>query len=154
MVTASEDEEVPKLPRGRGMKLSTPELVRIAMTLAFLVAVVVMTKPCSSAVSTFVMGFGSGSGSARAGSGSLKDPYERLTPGMSEQQVKDAIQRSKNRNDLQNGSGSAAPESGSGSSAPGSAVGRPARAIFTPPPAADGSNSLTNRRAAGSASEP
>jgi hypothetical protein len=124
-VTAA-DPEVPKLPRGRGMRFSGPELFRIAITLAFLVAVIVLTKPCSSAVSTFVMGF-DGSGSAKgSGSGSAKpDPYEHLTPNMSEADVKAAIERSKVKNAAagsgsNTGSGSNA-GSGSAAPAPGSA---------------------------------
>lgn len=114
-----------KLPRGRGIRLSGPELFRIALTLAMLVAVVVLTKPCSNAVSTFVMGMdGSGQGSAvrKPGavdspaqlpvgegarvvapesdsetepSGSASDQYERLTPGMTETEVRSAIERAK-----------------------------------------------------------
>jgi hypothetical protein len=125
------DEPVPKLPRGRGIKLGTAELFRIAITIAFLVAVIMLTKPCSQAVSTFVVGFGSGSGSGSGtgtgtgtGSGSAKiDPYERLTPNMTEQQVKDAIERSKAKNAALAGSG-ASPRSGSASGAGcGSATG-------------------------------
>ena len=64
--TGDDSEPVPKLPRGRGLKFSGPELFRIAITIALLVAVVVLTKPCSHAVSTFVMGFdGSAAGSAK-----------------------------------------------------------------------------------------
>ncbi|CAN5331273.1 hypothetical protein BH11MYX1_BH11MYX1_38660 [soil metagenome] len=94
------DEVVPKLPRGRGMKLSTAEIFRIVMTAGLLVALVVLIKPCSKSVSTFVMGFGSGSGSAkRSGSGSAKvDPYEHLTPGMSDDEVRLAIERAKLKN--------------------------------------------------------
>ena len=46
----SEDasEPVPKLPRGRGMNAQGPEMFRIAITIALLVAVVVLTKPCST----------------------------------------------------------------------------------------------------------
>ena len=97
-----DSEPVPKLPRGRGMRFSAPELFRIAMTLGFLVAVIALTKPCASAVSTFVMGFdgsGSGKGSGSAGSGSaVVDPYEHLTPNMSDDEVKAAIERAKAKN--------------------------------------------------------
>jgi hypothetical protein len=116
----TDDSDVPKLPRGRGIKLGTAELFRIAITIAFLVAVIMLTKPCSNAVSTFVVGFGSGSGSGSAagsGSGSAKiDPYERLTPDMTEAQVKAAIERSKAKNAAIAGS-TAGSGSGSGAGA-------------------------------------
>ena len=119
------DEVVPKLPRGRGLKLSMPEIVRILMTGGLLVALIVLIKPCSKSVSTFVMGFGSGSGSARGrGAGSAKvDPYEHLTPGMSDAEVRLAIERAKLKNiAAQQAVGSAAVGSAAvGSAAKGSA---------------------------------
>ena len=121
-----ESEPVIKLQRGRGLRLSGPELFRIAFTLAMLVAVAVLTKPCSSAVSTFVMGIdGPGQGSAARKPGTekpltkdasgivpqhdptwatddehgapnnLDDRFERLRPGMTESEVKSAIERAK-----------------------------------------------------------
>jgi hypothetical protein len=126
------DETDVKLPRGRGFKLSTAEIFRILITLGLLVALISLTKPCSQAVSTFVMGFGSGSGSgsnAGSGSGSAKpdpyadpyaDPYVRLTPGMTEEQVKAAIQQAKEKNlhpAVNPTPGNAAAGSGSGADA-------------------------------------
>ena len=99
------DVAVPKLPRGRGLRLSRPELVRIAGMALVLVFLVMMQRPCSNAVSTFVTGFGdrgsAGSVMPRpasavpaAGAGSaapdLRD-YVRLRPGMSEDEFKRAI---------------------------------------------------------------
>jgi hypothetical protein len=113
--TGSSDDDVPKLPRGRGFKLSAPEIFRILITLALLVALIVLAKPCANSVSKFVTGFGSGSGS---GSGSAKpDPYERLTPGMTDEEVKAAIERSKAKNAAQAGSGLAPDDSASPSDA-------------------------------------
>jgi hypothetical protein len=108
------DDEVPKLPRGRGLRLSRTQLARIAMTLALLVLLVMTQRPCADAVSSFVTGFGDqGSagavmprpdnvdlpqGSASAGSGSAAgdiDHYERLRPGMSDDEIKGAIERAK-----------------------------------------------------------
>ncbi len=92
------EEAVPKLPYGRGLRLSTTEVFRILTTAGLLVALIVLIKPCSKSVSTFVMGFGSGSGSAK-GSGAVKpDPYEHLTPGMSDDEVRLAIERAKLKN--------------------------------------------------------
>jgi len=108
-----DSEPVPKLPRGRGFKLQGPELFRIVLTIMTLVGVILLTKPCANAVSGFVTGFGSGSGSAAsqmptpdnvtpplAGSGAGSDvgsDYETLKPGMSEAEIKAAIERARAR---------------------------------------------------------
>jgi hypothetical protein len=101
-------DDVPKLPRGRGLKLSTPQLIRIGLTALMLVLLIVMQKPCADAVSGFVTSFGdNGSASPKipkpgnvdlpgsaAPAGSAGD-YEHLKPGMSEEEIKAAIERSK-----------------------------------------------------------
>jgi hypothetical protein len=98
---ATNEEPVPKLPRGRGLKFSGPELFRIALTLVTLIGVIVLTKPCATAVSGFVTSF---DGSAtetqmpRPGTVDLPPPdqhYEQLTPGMSEAEIKAAMERAK-----------------------------------------------------------
>jgi len=105
----SDDEPVPKLPRGRGLKLSKPELFKIALTAAILVAVIALAHPCSQAVSGFVMRFdndGSNAGSALPKPGKVDMPqhYEHLTPGMTDEQTKAAVKREMER---AKGSGSA-----------------------------------------------
>jgi hypothetical protein len=65
-----DDEPVPKLPRGRGIKLSGPQLVRIAITAITLVAVILMARPCGDAVGHFFNNFGS----ASQGSAALPHP--------------------------------------------------------------------------------
>lgn len=119
--------DVPKLPRGRGLRLSRPLMVRIAGTLLLLVFLIVMQRPCADAVSSFVTGFGdegsaavqmpkpgnvdvpaapggSGGGSASAGgsaAGSERpdrdDRYEHLRPGMTEEEIKAVIDRARAR---------------------------------------------------------
>jgi hypothetical protein len=108
-VTEIPDEPVPKLPRGRGMKFSKPELFRIGFTLITLIGVIVLTKPCASSMSSFVMSMdGTGSGSAGGGKATtmprpdnvdvpVPEQYEQLRPGMTDEQVKAAIERSKAR---------------------------------------------------------
>lgn len=99
------DEDVPKLPRGRGLKFSTVELFRIGFTVIMLVAVLMMARPCANAVSGFVTSLGSGSGSAvhqMPKPGTVDMPqqprqYEQLRPGMTEAEIKAAIERSKAR---------------------------------------------------------
>ena len=80
------DEEIPRLPRGRGIKLSRPEMFRIAIMLLVLIAVITMTKPCANAVSNFVTSFDNKP---------QQPKYEHLKPGMTEEEVKAAIQRAK-----------------------------------------------------------
>jgi hypothetical protein len=105
---------VPRLPRGRGIRLSRPQLVRIAGTVLLLVFVVLMQRPCADSVSTFVTGFG-GSGSAAialprpgtvdipVGSGSTGSDdqdlsqYEHLRPGMTEAEIKAVVERARVR---------------------------------------------------------
>jgi hypothetical protein len=64
-VTDRDDEPVPKLPRGRGLKLSGPQVFRILMTLVALVGVIVLAKPCADSVSNFVIGYSQGSDSSK-----------------------------------------------------------------------------------------
>lgn len=106
---SDDSEPVPKLPRGRGLKLRGPEIFRILITGAMLVAVLVMAKPCGHAVSNFMMGFdssGSGKGSALPKPGTVDVPgsaalpgsagdYVELHPGMTDEQVQQAIEQAK-----------------------------------------------------------
>ena len=122
-MAAPEDDEVPKLPRGRGMKLSTSEIFRILLTGGMLVAIIVLAKPCGSAVSNFVMRFDNGSAQQQQQQempkpGNVDQPvahpalqeqqYEHLKPGMTEQEMKAAVERAEARAKAGAGSGSAA----------------------------------------------
>jgi hypothetical protein len=60
------DDDVPRLPRGRGMKLSTAQLVQIVMVAAALVAVIVLARPCSESVSRLVTSFDQSDAGTRA----------------------------------------------------------------------------------------
>ena len=104
-------EPVPRLPRGRGLRLSVPELLRIAVLAILLVFLIVTQKPCANAVSRFVTGFGDQGSAAKAmprpdnvdvpgsaaGSGGGLEGYERLRPGMTDDEVKAAIERARAR---------------------------------------------------------
>jgi hypothetical protein len=104
-VGPADDEPVPKLPRGRGLRLSPMQLFRIIGLAALLIFLLVTQRPCANAVSTFVTGFddqGSGTGSASGGSaaGSAGDKagsqqYEHLKPGMTDEETKAAIDRAR-----------------------------------------------------------
>jgi hypothetical protein len=110
------DDDVPRLPRGRGLRLSGPQLFRIAGTVILLVFLVVIQRPCADAVSKFVTGFGSSGdrGSAAAtmprpgkvdvpasSAGGSDAPelerYEHLRPGMTDQEVKAVIERARRK---------------------------------------------------------
>ncbi len=140
-------EPVPKLPRGRGLKLSGPELFRIVLTLVTLVGVIVLTRPCANAVSKFVTSFDQGSDQTMPEPGNVDVPavqqYERLEPGMSEAEIKAAIERSK-----ANAAG------GSAATAPGgSATTAPAGSAATAP-AGSGSAATAPSARAGSSATP
>jgi hypothetical protein len=93
-------------------------MFRILLTGAMLVVVLILAKPCANAVSGFVMGMdkqGSGSAAKHAGSGSAVAPsmsglpgsagdYVELHPGMTDDEVKQAIEKAKAKR-----AGSAAP---------------------------------------------
>jgi hypothetical protein len=52
------DDDVPKLPRGRGLSFSFAEILRILVVATALIALLVLQKPCAKSVSQFVTGFG------------------------------------------------------------------------------------------------
>ncbi len=111
-----------------------PAIVRIVMTLTLLVMIVMTQRPCSDAVSGFVTGMdgttaGSGSATVRmpkpgavdvpSGTGSAGD-YESLRPGMTDAEIKAAIERAKARaaGGTRTGSSSAGSSSAGSSSTP------------------------------------
>lgn len=121
-------EPVPRLPRGRGLRLNGPEVFRVLITGAMLVAVLILAKPCGDAVSRFVMGMdGSGKTAPIVKPGTADIPqlpgsagdYVELHPGMTDEQVRQAIEQAKAKRHTGSagvGSAAAAP------SAPGSAA--------------------------------
>jgi hypothetical protein len=52
-----DDEPVPKIPYGRGLKLDGAMLFRIGATLVLLVLIVITARPCANATSKFVTDF-------------------------------------------------------------------------------------------------
>lgn len=51
------DDDVPRLPRGKGLALSTAEIIRIVMVAVALVAVLVLQKPCARSMGRFITSF-------------------------------------------------------------------------------------------------
>jgi hypothetical protein len=102
------DDDVPRLPRGSGLKLSTAAIFRILLTAALLVMIVVAQRPCADAVSGFVTSFdhepgGSGSAAPQAQMpkpGTVDVPRtdpcaEPLRADMNEAEMAAAIERAK-----------------------------------------------------------
>jgi hypothetical protein len=121
-------DDVPKLPRGRGLKYSRAELFRIALLVITLIGVVLMARPCANAMTDFVMGFEEqDSSTTMPRPGTVDRPeaqqFEQLSPDMSEDEIKAAIERSKARSGGSAGSADPQPAPASGSGT-GSAVER------------------------------
>ena len=82
------DDDVPRLPRGRGIKLSTGEILRIAMTAIFLIAVLMLGRPCANAVGSFVGGFDPPDAQPAP---AVPPGYVHLGPGMSQKEIEAAV---------------------------------------------------------------
>jgi hypothetical protein len=128
---AGDDEPVPKLPRGKGLVLDKAMMFRIAMTVALLVMIVISARPCANMTSKFITDFGDGKGSGATQMpkpGNIDEPtdntidtskYVQLRPGMTDEEVKAAIEQAKQKTAAQRtGSGATA---GSGGATTGSA---------------------------------
>jgi hypothetical protein len=95
------------------MRFSRPEVFRIVGLTALLVFLLVTGRPCADSVSRFVTSFSDSgsaaaplpragtvdvpSGGASSGAGSDLERYEPLRPGMSEAELKAAIERARAR---------------------------------------------------------
>ncbi len=102
-------DDVPRIPRGKGIKLSFPLIMRIAMVATVLVALIVMQKPCADAVSKFVIGMdqqrpptsepaavpAAGTPSSPKTPDPYVGPYIEITPGMTEEQIKAAVEKAR-----------------------------------------------------------
>ncbi|MDB4961766.1 MAG: hypothetical protein JWP01_1765 [Myxococcales bacterium] len=98
------------------MKLDGPMFVRIGMTLALLVMIIVTARPCANATSKFVTGFGEqGSGTTampKPGNVDVPPPsmgssadYEQIGPNMTDAERRAAIERAKAKAAARAGSG-------------------------------------------------
>jgi hypothetical protein len=125
-----DDEPVPKLPYGRGLKLDNKMLFRIGATLLLLVLIIVATKPCANATSKLVTDFDEKKGSAsevmpKPGNVDKLDPQYEVIPTNATPEERDAaIARARAAAEARKaraGSGSATGSAGSASSGAGSA---------------------------------
>jgi len=93
-----DDEPVPRLPRGRGMKLSVPMIIRIVVVAVSLIALIVLAKPCSKAVSNFVVGFGNPDAAVRLPD-AAPAPIEgtMLRSDMTPEEIKAAVEKEQAR---------------------------------------------------------
>jgi hypothetical protein len=104
---ALDDEAIPRLPRGRGLRLAPGQLLKIGLTAGLLVMLIAVQRPCADSVSSFVVDFDR-TGSARMPNPNTVQPpatvetgsagdYEQLRPDMTEAEIKAAIERAKAR---------------------------------------------------------
>lgn len=123
---ADADDLAPKLPRGRGFRISKGHLFKITLTAGLLVMLIFIQRPCANAVSNFVTGFdGQGSGDKAKmpkpgtvdGSGAPK--YETLKDNLTEDEWKAMVKR---QGGQPAGSGSAGSREQSGSAGSGSGL--------------------------------
>jgi len=87
------DPDVPRLPRGRGFKLSFGEILRIGLTAVMLISVIVLAKPCADAVSNFVASFDppDAQPAPKPRPAVPAGGYVHITPDMTPQQIQQAI---------------------------------------------------------------
>ncbi|MBE7453745.1 MAG: hypothetical protein HS111_34235 [Kofleriaceae bacterium] len=127
------DDDVPRLPRGKGFALSTPQLIRIVMVATALVALIVLQRPCARSVSKFVTGFGqvdAGAGGADARPAPPVVPAgELLRADMTEAEMAVVIARARAA-----AAAEAAALADAGLAAAADAGGDAGRAEATPPP--------------------
>ena len=166
-MTPADDEPVPRLPRGRGIKLDAAMMIRIGMTLALLVMVVLTARPCANAASSFVTGFGDeGSASStmpKPGNVDVPargaDHYEQISPSATPEEVEAAIARARAKAAAREQAtpGEPAPAAGAGSAgdpAPAAGAGDPAPAAGAGDPAPAAAGSAGGQGGSGGAERP
>lgn len=73
MARPTPDPDVPRLPRGRGVKVGPAHIFRILMVAGMLVMILVMRRPCADAIGNFVAQFDTPD--AGVTEPKAKDPY-------------------------------------------------------------------------------
>lgn len=98
---SARDPDVPRLPRGKGIRLAGPQMVRIVMVAALLIAVIVLQRPCGEAIDNFFQSFDPPAQDAAPVKEAPKppDPYEgkyhEIKPGMTEQEIEQVIEKAR-----------------------------------------------------------
>jgi hypothetical protein len=73
------DDDVPRLPRGKGLRLRSTDVARIGMVALLLVCIVVLGRPCASGVAGFVDSFSPAPDAGPAAPATEELQLERLT---------------------------------------------------------------------------
>jgi hypothetical protein len=93
------DPDVPRLPRGKGIRLAGPQMVRIVMFAALLVAVVVLARPCGDAVETYFQTLEEAAPDAAPAPKKQPDPFEgkyhEIKPGMTDKEIEEVIEKAR-----------------------------------------------------------
>lgn len=92
--SAADDEPAPRLPRGRGIKLSFTEITRIVMILGALIAVLALRRPCSESTGRFIQSFEPpvDAGPARTPGQLPPGRYIPLSGEMTEQELREKLE--------------------------------------------------------------
>lgn len=105
------DEPVPRLPRGKLIKLTGPQMFRIVFFAVLLVGVLLLRQPCSDGIGRFVESFDTAdAGPTETDAGGMADPgsqtdvrsrldpaavggFYRLTGDMSEEEIRATLRK-------------------------------------------------------------
>ncbi len=102
------DDDVPRLPRGKGLRLSTSQIIRIVMVAVALIALITLQKPCASSVGKFVTSFGNPDAAIRILDAGPDAGGEILRGDMTPAELAAAIERARERAGLTADAGLAA----------------------------------------------
>lgn len=86
---------MPRLPRGRGIRLSFAEIMRILMISAMLIGVLMLRRPCAENTGRFIESFDPpvDAGPARTPGQLPPGRYIRLSGEMTEQELRDKLEQ-------------------------------------------------------------
>ncbi len=91
-MTQDSEEPVPRLPRGKGMRLSGQGLFRIGMIAILLFAVVTLREPCADGIATLMDRFDApDAGTATSDAGLATQPVIDLDPNLPPDELRKKI---------------------------------------------------------------
>ena len=126
-LTKEDLRDVPRLPRGRGVRMPFGQIVRIGLTATMLIAVLLLAQPCAEAVGKFVASFDPPDAQPAVVVPKVPAGYVHLTPNKSPQQIQQAI-------DTARDAGAPAPQPPAPEQAPPSAPSAPSEPPATSSP--------------------